>query len=161
MTNFDSYSRVNSNNNFTKKIYYYFTALAGIGFFDASYLTAKYFNGHINCSIISGCQEVLTSNYSHIGPLPTAALGLIYYLAIIFSSLICLRYQLPLANKFIKILPSLGLVFSLWLTYLQIWVIKSLCQYCLLSALISLGLFILSLKLIKNKKTNTPASLTP
>lgn len=152
MTNLDNYSKTNLDNKINNKIFYWLIALASIGFFDASYLTAKYFNGHINCSIISGCQDVLTSTYSHIGPIPTAALGIAYYLAIIFGSLLYLLYRLSIANKALKILPSLGLIFSIWLTYLQIWVIKALCQYCLLSALISLTLFIISLKLIKHKK---------
>jgi uncharacterized membrane protein len=158
MINSENYSKANSDNNPNQKIYYWLIALASIGFFDASFLTAKYFSGHINCSIISGCQDVLTSNYSHIGPIPTAILGIAYYLTIIFGSLVYLRYRLVLMNKLIKILPIFGLAFSLWLTYLQIWVIKALCQYCLLSALISLSLFILSFKLPKNKKNDTPAN---
>lgn len=152
MTNSDNYSKVNSINKNKRKIYYALTTLAVFGFFDASFLTAKYFNGNINCSIIDGCQNVLNSSYSHLGPIPTAAFGLAYYLTIIFASLIYLRYQLNLAKLALKILPSLGLAFSIWLTYLQIWVIKALCQYCLLSALISLILFILSWQLLKNKK---------
>ena len=154
MTNLDNYSKTNLDNKINNKIFYWLIALASLGFFDASYLTAKYFNGHINCSLINGCQEVLNSSYSHWGPVPTASLGLAYYLLIIFSSLLYLQYQHKIAIKILKLMPSLGLIFSLWLTYLQIWVIKALCQYCLLSALISLGLFIASYQLNKNKTNN-------
>ncbi len=159
MINSDNYSKTNLDNKLSNKIFYYFIILAGIGFFDASYLTAKYFNGNINCSLISGCQDVLNSSYSQIGPIPTAALGVAYYLAIILSSLLYLRYKLSLARTALKILPSLGLIFSIWLTYLQIWIIKALCQYCLLSALISLGLFTISLKLLRNKKNPPPPEI--
>lgn len=147
MTNLDNSSKPSS-----PKIFYWLILLAGLGFFDATYLTAKYFNGHITCSLINGCQDVLTSSYSHLGPIPTAAFGVAYYLGIILASLIWLRYQWPLAKLALKILPILGLTFSIWLTYLQIWVIKSLCQYCLLSALISLGLMLLSLNLWDKKQ---------
>lgn len=151
MINSDNYSKANLDNKPNHKIYYWLIILATLGFFDASFLTAKYFNGHINCSFIGGCQEVLNSSYSHLGPVPTASLGVAYYLLIIFSGVLYLQYQSKLAKQVLKIVPTLGLIFSLWLTYLQIWVIKSLCQYCLLSAIISLGLFIVSYQLNKNK----------
>ncbi len=129
--------------------YYLFILIALIGLVDSVFLTSQYLAGSIHCSIISGCQDVLNSQYSHIGPMPTSVFGVGYYLTIILVSLIFIKYKNILAKKYLQIVPALAFVFSLWLTYLQIFVIGALCQYCLLSALTSTILFVLSLFLLK------------
>ena len=61
----------------------YFTAamLSLVGLADSIYLTVEHLTGQsLRCTIISGCSEVLSSPYSHIGNLPLAALGAIWAL---------------------------------------------------------------------------------
>ncbi len=118
-------------------------ALLGLG--DAIFLTVKHYVGTINCAVWSGCQEVLVSSYSTIFGFPIALLGTIYYLTLIF---IALAYWQSAKNIFANILtfiPALGFLFSLYLVYLQLVVIKYICIYCMISALGSTCLFILSL----------------
>ncbi|MFA5127122.1 MAG: vitamin K epoxide reductase family protein [Patescibacteria group bacterium] len=133
------------------RLYYLIAAIGLIGFMDAVYLTSKYFTGTISCSIIRGCQEVLGSQYSHLGPIPLAAFGVAFYLTVLLASLIFIKYRWSLAKIFLQVSAPLAFIFSLWLTYIQIFLIRSLCQYCLLSALTSTILFILSLYIIKKK----------
>lgn len=135
------------------KIIYIFLILALIGFGDAIYLTASYYKGTISCSIIAGCYEVLKSSYSTIFDIPIAILGALFYLLIIFMSLWQLHSQNRWAPHVLSIFPAIGFLFSIWLVYLQLFVIKYICIYCMFSALTSTLLFITSLVLVFNKKT--------
>lgn len=153
MTNLENSSKHSSKLN---KIFYVFPIIALLGFVDAVYLTTKYYSGNINCSIISGCQEVLGSQYSDIIGIPLALLGSLYYLFVLIAAMLYIDSQNKWALKIISIFPTIGFLFSIWLTYLQAYVIKAFCQYCLLSALTSTILFVLSISIIKNKTENIP-----
>ena len=53
-------------------------ALIGLG--DAVYLTVQHFTDEkVPCSLITGCEQVLTSEYAEISGIPTAAFGAIAY----------------------------------------------------------------------------------
>lgn len=164
MTNLDKPSETNSlksnkinalpsaPGNLNNKLIIGFASLALIGFLDAIYLTVSHYTGHINCSVISGCQEVLLSPYSKILGIPLALLGALYYLFIIINSLLYIDNQNKWSRIFLSYLPIFSFVFSLYLLYLMIFIINALCQYCLLSAGTSTILFILSLILINKNK---------
>ncbi len=130
-----------------------FIATATFGFLDSVYLTTKYFVGTIHCSALSGCQEVLNSAYSSIWGIPTASFGVAYYLSIIIATLIYWQIQQKYSFKYLTLIPSLGFLFTLWLIYLQIWVIGFICIYCMFSALSSTILFCLSLYFYHLNKT--------
>jgi uncharacterized membrane protein len=149
MTNLENSSNQSSQLN---KIFYILPVIALLGFIDAVYLTTKYYSGNINCSIISGCQEVLSSQYSAIVGIPLALLGALYYLFVLIAAIVYIDSRNKWALKIISIFPTIGFLFSIWLTYLQAYVIKAFCQYCILSALTSTILFILSLIIMKKNK---------
>jgi len=128
------------------------TSLAG--FSDALFLTIKYYIGTINCSLLSGCQEVLNSAYSNIFGIPVALFGIIFYLVILFSSLLYIQHKNKIAINILAYLPTLGLLFSIFLIYLQIFIIKSICIYCLGSALSSTIFFVMSVFVLKTNTTN-------
>ncbi len=51
------------------------------GLVDSVYLTVKHFTaGVVPCSIIDGCEQVLTSSYAEMFGIPTAAFGIAAYL---------------------------------------------------------------------------------
>lgn len=130
-----------------------FIFLSFIGFLDTSYLTINYYTGGaIECNILKGCEEVTNSKYSVIFGIPLALLGLLYYLFMLISSLLYLDTKNPLIPKAFLPITAVGFVFSGYLVYLQIWVIKAICQYCMLSAITSTMLFILSLIAFKYLK---------
>ncbi len=121
-------------------------AVAVMGFFDASYLTAKHFlGGPIPCSIFKGCDTVTNSVYASIFGIPVALLGAIFYL----TWLILIIWYLDRGGEAIKKnliwLGSAGFLFSIYFVGVQALVIKAFCLYCLISALTSTLLFILSL----------------
>ncbi len=126
-----------------------FIILSFFGFLDASYLTLKHYLGTpLNCSVFEGCEKVANSPYAVILGVPVALLGMIYYTALFFLSYLYYETKNPRLAPWILGLPVAGFLFSLYLVYLQLFVIKAICVYCAGSALISTILFILSLVLV-------------
>ncbi len=114
--------------------------LSLVGLADSIYLTVEHLTGQsLRCTIISGCSEVLSSPYSHIGNLPLAALGAIAYFTV-FDLSILAAFGYRFARPMLAALVALMFLMTLWLLYLQAFVIHHFCQYCLLSAAVTVTL---------------------
>jgi len=120
---------------------YFVAALISlIGLGDAIYLTVQHITGaSLRCTIISGCSEVLSSPYAQVGPFPLAAVGAAAYF-VVFSLAILSAFRYPFVKLLLKILLALMFLATLWLLYLQAFVIHHFCQYCLLSAAVTTAL---------------------
>ena len=116
-------------------------SLIGLG--DAIYLTIQDLTGEsLRCTIISGCSEVLSSKYAHIGSIPLATVGAFAYF-VFFSLAVLAAFGYGIVRPLLLILVSLMFLATLWLLYLQAFVIRHFCQYCLLSAAVTISLTIL------------------
>jgi len=133
-------------------------ATASIGFMDAMYLTTEHYSGTgIKCVIFKGCDVVANSAYQLMFGFPVALYGVIYYFGILFISLLYLdlgdkKFKNIFKLLSIKMLPIytlVGFLMSVRFVYLQAFVIKAFCTYCLLSALTSTLLFIFGIILFK------------
>ncbi|HEY8203287.1 MAG TPA: vitamin K epoxide reductase family protein [Pyrinomonadaceae bacterium] len=123
-----------------------------IGLTDAIYLTVQHITGEsLRCTIISGCSEVLSSPYAQVGPVPLAAIGAAAYF-VVFSLAILAAFGYPFAKPLLRIIVPLMFVMTLWLLYLQAFVIHHFCQYCLLSAAVTTGLTLIVLVSALRKK---------
>ncbi|HLM62462.1 MAG TPA: vitamin K epoxide reductase family protein [Pyrinomonadaceae bacterium] len=119
--------------------------VALIGLADAIYLTIKHYTGEqVPCSIVEGCEQVLTSSYAEIAGIPLAIFGAAAYFAA-FSLAILAAFGNRSMWTLFGIQVSLMLIFTAWLVYLQAFVIEAYCQFCLLSAAITLTLVIIYL----------------
>jgi uncharacterized membrane protein len=121
-------------------------ALAGV--FVASYLTLYKLGyiGTLACAVGS-CETVQTSRWATLFGFPVGAWGVAYYLFALALALAGLSGQLVDSRRLSEILlgvTGFGLVFSLWLTYLELFVIHAICQWCVISAILATILFILS-----------------
>jgi uncharacterized membrane protein len=120
-----------------------FFALIGLG--DSLYLTINHFTAApVPCSLITGCETVLTSPYATIGDIPLAALGGVAYF-IAFSLAILAAFGNRLMWTLFGIEVVLMSLFTLWLVYLQAFVIGAFCQFCLLSALTTFSMLVIFL----------------
>jgi uncharacterized membrane protein len=118
-------------------IYIIAAVLALVGLGDSIYLTIQHITGQsLRCTIISGCSEVLSSPYAQVGPVPLAAVGAAAYFTV-FSLAILAAFGYRFAIPFLKIMIGLMFLTTLWLLYLQAFVIRHFCQYCLLSAAVT------------------------
>ena len=119
------------------------------GFLDASYLSIEHFrNLNPHCFLLKGCGIVITSKYSVIFGVPIAFLGAIYYFIIIILSFAYIDSLNPILRKIIIPLTAAGFIASVYFVYLQFFVIRALCLYCMGSATTGTILFIVSLVFI-------------
>ena len=123
-------------------------ALALIGLIDSIYLSyIKIANQTASCSLIGDCEAVNNSRYAVIGGVPIALLGAAGYLVI----LVLLYLDRPAAAGSDVIRFALfgvtlaGTLYSIYLTYLEVFVLEAICPFCVVSALVMGGLFVLSL----------------
>jgi uncharacterized membrane protein len=117
-----------------------------IGFVDATYLTVSHYTGaNLPCRLFDGCDLVTTSSYSIIGPIPVALLGVLFYLSVFILALVYLLHRNLRVPKLLLVLGSLGFLASLYFISLQLWVLKAICLYCMISATLSTAIFLTSL----------------
>ena len=105
--------------------------LAVIGFGISGYLTyVHYFQLRLVC-LTGGCEVVQTSSYAYLLGVPVALLGMVGYALILASLLV--RGWGPLLGL---IFAFVGFGFSMYLTYLELFQIHAICQWCVASAVV-------------------------
>jgi uncharacterized membrane protein len=117
-----------------------FVAALGIGV--ATYITIVESGGGSPVCVAGGggCQTVAESEYSHIAGINVAIFGIIGYVAIFLTAFFA--NDLARFGGFAVALGGFG--FSVYLTYLEIWVIDAICQWCVGSAILMTILFLLN-----------------
>jgi len=124
-------------------------ALALAGIFISLYLTLYKLGiiGELSCSIGS-CETVNTSKWATFLGLPVAAWGLLFYLDVFAVALIGTfpRFENePVISIVLVAQSAIGVLFSAWLTYLELAVIHAICIWCVTSACVVTLIFIVSL----------------
>jgi uncharacterized membrane protein len=105
-------------------------AMAGIGV--AIYITISDASGGAPACLVggTGCQTVADSQYSHLFGINVAVFGIVGYAALLLSALVPGD-----VGRFSGLLLALaGFGFSAYLTYLELFVIDAICQWCVASA---------------------------
>jgi uncharacterized membrane protein len=112
-----------------------FCCLGGLA--DAAYLTVLALTGETAaCGGQTGCFEVLGSAYAKVGGVPVAAFGLLgYFTAFTFATFAAFNYAR--ARTFFALTVCSLFAATLWLLYVQAFILHAFCRYCLFSAAIS------------------------
>ena len=132
--------------------------LALIGFADATFLLAERISGAIiPCFITTGCDVVSKSPYSVLFGIPLSAYGMVFYLGIGILGLLYLDTKNALFARLILLITTLDFLASAYFIYVQKFLIKAFCIYCILSAIISTILFCLGMTIYR--KLTTPNTL--
>lgn len=127
------------------KLYITAAIVSLIGLADAIYLTVEHVTGQsVRCTIVAGCSEVLSSQYAVVAGVPLAAIGAAAYFTV-FSLATLAAFGYRVAGMLLTVLVLLMFLFSLWLIYLQAFVIHAFCQFCLLSAAVTTALTVIAL----------------
>ena len=141
--------------------------LALVGLFVALYLWlhALGFGGPIKCGT-GGCDTVQTSPWAVLLGLPVAFYGVVGYFAIFVVSLVALRPAALLERKWSVVLVGLatmGVLFTAYLTYLELFVIHAICRWCVGSAVIITVIWLVALVALRSPaiRTDRGASLPP
>lgn len=110
------------------------SVLAVAGLLISAYLTWSHLRGVAPVCVggSSGCETVQTSRYSEILGVPVALLGVFAYAALLLSA--TLRDER--AILFGLFVALVGTLFNAYLTYLELFVIQAICQWCVANAAI-------------------------
>ena len=112
------------------------------GFLDATYLTIEYYRGsEMICGPIWDCGTVANSRYADIGGVPISLGGALFYLTIFLLTVGYFDTKRDRILTIVAVLSFPGFLVSLVLVYLQVFILRSLCLYCLLSVLASTSIF--------------------
>jgi uncharacterized membrane protein len=113
--------------------------IACVGLADSGYLTIKHLQGSfIRCG--DECSAVLGSKYAEgIAGVPLAGFGAMAYMTVIVAAVLAAR-GLSVGRQIFAVMASMMALVSIWLIYLQAFVIHSFCKYCLASAAVSFTL---------------------
>lgn len=127
-----------------------FITLVIAGIADAGYLVWKHYSHKAEplvCPLDHDCSKVTESKWSSMFWIRNEVLGLLFYVSMLVAGLVVFFMPTFSLLSFpilllIKIATGLGLAFSLFLIWVQIYKIKDYCFYCMLSAFITLLLFL-------------------
>lgn len=108
---------------------------------------SKLFGSELLCGV-SSCGIVNNSSYSEFLGFPVSALGLLFYVGM--SAVTVLSYK-----RLFFVGSLIGFIFSAYLTYLEAFVIHAWCQWCIMSAWISVSLFIFGIRMVIPKKVSS------
>lgn len=118
-------------------------AIAGAGV--AAYLTWTHYDDRVLLCGVGDCVTVQQSSYAQIGNVPIALLGLGMYVTIAALGLV--RWWHP-HRRVATTMGAFGIglagaLYAAYLTYLELWVIDAICQWCVVSAAITLGIVVI------------------
>jgi len=115
------------------------------------------------CGPVGECNIVQSSRYARILSVPVAILGTLYYVAVLGIWLL-LRLDLSRLTRWapnmLLGLTILGVLFSIYLTALELLVINAVCAWCLSSAVISTLLLLVSVNAFSKPYSPVPAEGT-
>jgi uncharacterized membrane protein len=128
-----------------KRLYAVAAIVALFGLADGIYLTVEHITGRTaECIASSGCQDVLSSKYAAMGPIPLAALGAFAYFTV-FSTTLLAAFGYPKCGGFFAFVITLMFVTTLCLLYIMAFVLRAFCDYCLFSAAVTTVLTLIAI----------------
>jgi len=99
--------------------------------------------GSMVCGAANECERVQASRYSMILGVPVAAYGVCGYVVLLGIALYGLQepqVARPAPTRWLAGLSALGVVFSLYLLYLELFVIHAVCRWCSVSGVLILAI---------------------
>ena len=118
--------------------------LCALGALVSGYLLVADFvlGGAELCLTGKGCDVVRESVYSRIGGIPVSLIGVLGYAAM--AAVAVSRLGRRTRWNLLFWLSTAAVGFSAYLTYLELFIIEALCSWCVVSAAIAVGLFLLT-----------------
>lgn len=127
--------------------------LALVGFFVALYLWLHQIGvgGELKCGT-GGCDTVQASRWSQQLGIPVAFYGVVGYAVILAVALLGLQpvwLERRGPSLLLAALATGGVLFSAWLTYLELFVIHAICRWCVGSAVIITAIWVVALAALR------------
>jgi uncharacterized membrane protein len=122
-----------------------FLSLAGLFISGYLYLYKIGRIGSLACGT-GGCETVQLSPWSRFAGLEVSLIGVLGYAGLLAMSLASLQAggrQWPI--RAIAVVAGIGVVFTLYLTYLELFIIHAICRWCIASGVIIVAIFVAAL----------------
>jgi uncharacterized membrane protein len=124
--------------------------LALLGVLLSTYLTMYHYGlvGPLVCGASESCEKVQLSRYAMFLGVPVAVLGLGGYAALLGLALAGLDGRFaegPRITRALAVISGVGVAFSIYLTYLELFRIHAICKWCVGSAVVITAIFVASL----------------
>ena len=122
--------------------------LVFVGLIDSIYLAwLKFANATAACSNIGDCESVNSSPYAEVAGIPIALFGAAAYFLMIILLILEPRNEFWRSNASLGIfgISLAGVLYSAYLTYVEIVILHAICPYCVVSAVVIILLFGLSI----------------
>jgi uncharacterized membrane protein len=124
--------------------------LALVGVLLSTYLTMYHYGlvGSLVCGASESCEKVQLSRYAMFLRVPVAVLGLGGYGVLLVVALAGLEGRFatgPLVTRLLVLISGLGVAFTIYLTYLELFRIHAVCWWCVGSAVVIAAIFVVSL----------------
>ena len=138
----------------TRLIILLIAIVAFLGLLNAMYLFMTHEAGSALTCLVSGdgCKAVAESPYSQIFGVPLALLGSLFYGAVFVLAAIALSSRKVIIRRLIFMGAVAGILFSVYTSILMVFVIQAFCEYCALSIIDSVLLFILAVVLMRSTR---------
>jgi len=137
-----------------KWIYRASIALVIVGLLVSIYMTIYKVTGNDGMCLGSGdCSTVNASRFSEVNGIPVAVVGIAGYVALLFTLLFQSRVQILRENSTLMIfgMSLMGFIFTLWLVYVELVLLKAICPFCVTSQVSMTLIFIMAvIRLIRN-----------
>jgi uncharacterized membrane protein len=123
-------------------------ALLGVvGMGLAGYLTYVHYNEDALVCTVGGCETVQQSDYSTMFGVPIAIFGLLMFLTVTLLALARMSGRSPIPSDVATIaawtMLLTSLLYYVYLTYIEIWELEAVCQWCVMSSIVALLMFVL------------------
>jgi uncharacterized membrane protein len=130
-----------------------------IGLAIAGYLSAVALRGDLPaCGPLKGCEEVALSEYARVGGIPVAVFGVVLSISLLLLAIAwtrSARTELLAAHYGLSLL---GVVFEVYFTYLELFVIGAVCVWCASYGLSLVARFAVALSIWRRRVEYEPAS---
>jgi uncharacterized membrane protein len=140
-----------------KWLYRVSLALAVLGLLVSIYMTIyKVTSNNAMCLGSGDCSTVNASRYSEVNGIPVAVFGVIGYLAILAVHYFENRNRFFKQNSTLMIfgMALTGFLFTVWLIYVEIALLKALCPFCVTSQTAMTIIFIIAvMRLIRQSQS--------
>ena len=135
--------------------------LALVGLMESVYLTLYHYGyvGTLACAGAESCEKVQASRYAMQFGIPVALYGVAGYLVLLVTAMAGLQgrgAESATPSRIIALLSGIGVAFSLYLTYLELFVIHAICKWCVGSAIIITLIFVVSLLSLRTRPSASP-----
>ncbi len=130
--------------------------LSILGLLVSAFLAYEYLQvTPMNCPLTgTGCDIVRKSDYSHFLGISIPYLGILFYVFMAAVSIWLVQVPHRLINRLRFAVSVAGLLFGIYLTYLEAFVIKAYCFWCLSSFMVSVLIFIFAYVAIRDENRN-------